>query len=68
MRITSLAIAVILAAAASVPAFAENAPADSRNVVSLQCVQFAMVRGHHHNPTGWPTDCGTQMSSQLKKG
>jgi hypothetical protein len=68
MRITSLAIAVILAVAAGLPAFAENAPANSLHVVSLRCVQFAMVREHHHNPSGWPTDCGSQMRSRLKKG
>jgi hypothetical protein len=68
MRIISLAIAVILALAGSVPAFADNAPADSPNFASLRCVQFAMVRDHRHGTAGWPTDCGSPMRSQPKKG
>jgi hypothetical protein len=68
MRIFSLAVAIILAVAVSVPASAENAPAGSPKVASLRCVQFAMVREHHHSPAGWPTDCGSQMRPQPKKG
>jgi hypothetical protein len=68
MRIFSLAVAVILAVAASVPASAEDTPTGSPKVASLRCVQFAMVREHHHSPAGWPTDCGSQMRSQPKKG
>jgi hypothetical protein len=66
MRIPSLAIAVTVAASAA--ASAENMPTGSLKVASLQCVQFAMVRDHHHGAAGWPTDCGFQMRSQPKKG
>jgi hypothetical protein len=68
MRIFSLAIAVTLAVVVSVAASAENVPTGSLKVASLQCVQFAMVRDHHHSAAGWPTDCGFQMRSQPKKG
>src|ERR1022692_1320078 len=68
MRIFSLAITVILAAAASGRASAENMPTSSPNVASLRCVQFAMVREHHHGAAGWPTDCGSQMSSRPRRG
>jgi len=67
MRIFSSVIALILALAATAPAFAENAPIGSPRIASLRCIQFAMVREHHHNSTGWPTDCGAQLP-QPKKG
>ena len=50
MRNFSSVIAVILALAATAPAFAENASTGSSRVASLRCVQFAMVREHHQNP------------------
>ena len=68
MRILSLAIAVTLAVAASAAASAENMPTGSLKVASLQCLQFAMVRDHHHSAAGWPTDCGFHMRSQPTKG
>ena len=68
IRILSLAIAVTLAVAVSAAASAENVPTGSLKIASLQCVQFAMVRDHHHSIAGWPTDCGFQMKSQQKKG
>jgi hypothetical protein len=68
MRILSLAIAVTLAVVVSVAASAENVPTGSLKIASLQCVQFAMVRDHHHSIAGWSTDCGFQMKSQPKKG
>jgi hypothetical protein len=67
MRIFSSVIAVILALAATAPTFAEDASTVSSRVASLRCVQFAMVREHHHNSTGWPTDCGAQLP-EPKKG
>jgi hypothetical protein len=67
MRISSSVIAVILAVAATAPAFAESTPTGSSRVASLRCVQFAMVRDHHHNAIGWPTDCGVQLP-EPKKG
>jgi hypothetical protein len=67
MRITSVVVA-ILALAVTVPALAETTPIGPARVASLRCVQFAMVREHRHNPNGWPTDCGAQLSPQSRKG
>ncbi len=67
MRILSSVVAIFLAVGATVPASAENMPSGSVRFASLRCVQFAMVREHHHNPNGWPTDCGAQLP-QPKKG
>jgi hypothetical protein len=68
MRILSPVIAIILAVAATLPAFAESTPAGSSHIASLRCVQFAIVREHHHNPAGWPTDCDSALWPQSKKG
>jgi hypothetical protein len=67
MRIASLAVA-LLALATLVPAFAEAIPTGSSRAASLRCVQYAMVREHHHNPNGWPTDCAQELWPQSKKG
>jgi hypothetical protein len=67
MRILSSVVAIFVAVGATAPAFAENMPSGSARFASLRCVQFAMVREHHHNPNGWPTDCGAQLP-QPKKG
>jgi hypothetical protein len=67
MRFTSIIVAV-LGLALMVPALAQTAPNGPARIASLRCVQFAMVRDHHHNPNGWPTDCGAELSSQSRKG
>jgi hypothetical protein len=66
MRILSSVVAIFLAVGATAPAYAENMPSGSARVASLRCVQFAMVREHHHNPNGWPTDCGAQLPPPKK--
>jgi hypothetical protein len=66
MRILSSVVAIFLAVGATAPAFAVDMPSGPVRVASLRCVQFAMVREHHHNPNGWPTDCGAQLPPPKK--